>query len=320
MNSLVPSFLAREGVSLFHGTNYALPVLGHSRTVVTIHDIAFVRVPRAFSLLHRTYLRSLVSLGVRRADHVVVGSEATRDDLVQMGVVGLGRMSVIHHGVDECYSPCENRGYLRRIRQQFGLPPSYILHVGVVEARKNIETLLKAGTPLVRDGIVDGIVLAGRDGRGSDSVHRTASELGVLDKLHFLGYVPQDMMCGLYGLARALVFPSWFEGFGLPIVEAMACGTPVVASDSSSLPEVAGGAALLFPATEAPALESALRRLLGDPRLQADLRLRGFARAADFSWAESAAQHLAVYRRVLGQGDIRDGAPNEAQGLQGSIS
>ena len=300
MNCLVPRFLVREGVSLFHGTNYALPVLGRNCYVVTIHDIAFVRVPRAFSPLHRGYLRSLVSLGVRRAHHVVVGSEAARDDLVQMGVVDFGRLSVIHHGIDESYAPCEDHSYLARVREQFSLPPRYVLHVGVVEVRKNIETLLRAGAPLVRDGTVDGIVLAGRDGRGSDSVRRTASELGVLDKIRFLGYVPQHMMCGLYSLAHALVFPSWFEGFGLPIIEAMACGTPVVASDSSSLPEVAGGAALLFPAGEAPALENALRRLLGDPGLHANLRLRGLARATDFSWARSAAQHLEVYRRVLG--------------------
>jgi glycosyltransferase involved in cell wall biosynthesis len=124
------------------------------------------------------------------------------------------------------------------------------------------------------------------------------------------------MMCGLYSLAQALVFPSWFEGFGLPIIEAMACGTPVVASDSSSLPEVAGGAALLFPAAEAPALENALRRLLGDPGLHADLRLRGFARAADFSWARSAAQHLQVYRRILGQGCMQEVAPSGICGLR----
>ena len=316
MNGYVPRFLAHEGVSLFHGTNYALPALGRCRHVVNIHDISFVRVPRAFSLLHRSYLRSMVSLGVRRADHVIVGSESARNDLVRMGGVESSSLSVIHHGIDECYAPCEDRDYLTRVREQFSLPPRYVLHVGVVEARKNIEALLKAGAPLVRDGTVDEIVLAGRDGRGSDSVRRTASELGVLDKIRFLGYVPQHLMCGLYNLARVLVLPSWFEGFGLPIIEAMACGTPVAASDSSSLPEVAGGAALLFPAAEPPALENALRRLLGDPGLHADLRLRGLARAADFSWARSASQHLEVYRLVLGQDEPREAVSSEVRGSQ----
>jgi glycosyltransferase involved in cell wall biosynthesis len=316
MNCLVPRFLAREGVSLFHGTNYALPALGRSRYVLTIHDIAFVRVPRAFSPFHGRYLRSLVSLGARRADHVVVGSAAARDDLVHMGAVDLGRLSVIHHGIDERYALCNDHAYLARVREQFSLPPRYILHVGVVEARKNIETLLKACAPLVREGAVDGIVLVGRDGRGSDSVRRAACELGVFDRTHFLGYVPQHMMCGIYTLAQAFVFPSWFEGFGLPIIEAMACGIPVVASDSSSLPEVAGGAALLFPAAEAHALAIVLRRLLGDPGLQADLRVRGLARAADFSWARSAARHLQVYRRVLGRDELREAASSGARASQ----
>jgi glycosyltransferase involved in cell wall biosynthesis len=316
MNCLVPRFLAGRGISLFHGTNYALPTFGRSRYVVTIHDIAFIRVPKTFSLLHRNYLRSLVSMGVQRADHVVVGSEAARSDLVQMVGVESSALSVIHHGIDECYAFCEDHGYLTRVREQLGLPSRYILHVGVVEARKNIETLLRAAAPIIRDGTVDGVVLAGRDGRGADSVRRIASELGVLDNVHFLGYVPQYMMCGLYNLAQVLVFPSLFEGFGLPIIEAMACGTPVVASDSSSLPEVSGGAAFLFPAAEAPALENALRRLLGDPGLHTDLRLRGFARAAAFSWARSAAQHLQVYRRVLGQGCMQKAAPSGTCGLR----
>ncbi len=300
MNFIVPGYLAREKVALFHGTNFALPALGCGRYVVTIHDLAFVRVPAAFSLLHRTYLRSLVWLGVRRADHVIVGSVAARNDLVELGGGDSCPLSVIHHGIDECYAPSDDIPYLTCVREQLGLPSRYILHVGVMEARKSIETLLKAGVPLIRDGIVDGIVLAGRDGPGSDLVRRTAAESTVSSKIHFLRYVPQQLMRGLYNLARVVVYPSRFEGFGLPVLEAMACGTPVVASDASSLPEVAGGAALLFPAADVTALESALRRLLGDARLRADLRLRGFARVADFSWARSAAQHIEVYRRVLG--------------------
>jgi glycosyltransferase involved in cell wall biosynthesis len=301
MNCLVPSLLAREGVGLFHGTNYALPVLGHCRRVLTIHDIAFVRVPSAFSPLHRNYLRLLASTGARIADHVVVGSQAAKIDLVQLWRLESRDLSVIHHGVDECYAVCEDQGYLARVREQLRLPERFLLHVGAMEVRKDIQTLLRAGAQMIRDGAVDGIVLAGRDGPGADSVRRVASSLGVRDKIHFLGYVPQQMMRGLYSLALALVFPSRFEGFGLPIIEAMACGTPVVASDSSSLPEVAGGAALLFPTANDAALGSALRHLLGDARLRGDLRLRGLARATDFSWARSAAQHIEVYRSVLDQ-------------------
>jgi glycosyltransferase involved in cell wall biosynthesis len=181
------------------------------------------------------------------------------------------------------------------------LPERFILHVGAVETKKNIDTLLRAGSSLVREGLVDGIVLAGRDGRGAVAVRRTAARLGVLEKTHFLGYVPLEKMPGLYSLAQVLVYPSWYEGFGLPIVESMACGTPVIASDSSSLPEVAGGAAVLFPPDSVGALEGALGRVLSDRRLRGDLRERGLARAACFSWDSSARRHLEVYRRALGE-------------------
>jgi glycosyltransferase involved in cell wall biosynthesis len=299
MNCLVSRFLAREGVNLFHGTNYALPALGRVRYVVTIHDIAFVRVPETFSLFHRSYLRSLVSLGVRRANHIVVGSEAARGDLVRLGGVDVGRLSVIHHGFDDTYSPCEDNSYLTRVREQFKLPPRYLLHVGVIETKKNTETVLKACAPLIQERVVDEVVLAGRDGRGADSVRRLARQLGFEDRARFLGYVPQDAMRGVYTLARVLVFPSWFEGFGLPVLEAMACGTPVVASDSSSIPEVAGDAALLFPPHSPDALQAALRAVLSDSALRSRLIQRGLSRVRQFSWAESARRHVDVYRRVL---------------------
>ena len=299
MNFLVPRFLVREGVSLFHGTNYAMPVVGRTACVVTVHDIAFVRVPKTFSLLHRSYLRSLVSLGVRRADHVVVGSRAARDDLIQMGGVDLGRLSVIHHGTDEGFSTCNDDSYLTHVRESFGLAPRYVLHVGVVEAKKNIETILRACAPLIQEHCVDEVVLAGRSGRGVESVRLLARQLNLERKVRFLGYVPQDDMRGLYTLASALVFPSWFEGFGLPVLEAMACGTPVVASNSSSLPEVVGDAALLFPPESSDALRVALSRVLSDAVLRSRLIANGFSRAREFSWDESARKHMNVYRRVL---------------------
>ena len=302
MSYHVARFLKREGVSLFHGTNYSVPATGHCRYVATIHDVAFMRVPRTFSPVHRKYLRSQVALSVRRADHIVVGSEAARGDLVQLAGVGLDRMTVIHHGVDDCYSVCTDQSYLTGVRSRFGLPERYILYVGAIEAKKNIEALLGASVPLVREGVVDGIVLAGPDGRRADGIRKLAAELGLEGRARFLGYVPQDSMRGLYGLARVFVFPSWFEGFGLPVLEAMACGTPVIVSDSSSLPEVAGGAAVLFPPAAQNELESALRRVLSDPSLRAGLIERGLARASEFSWAASAARHLDVYRRVLRDG------------------
>ena len=299
MNFHVARFLGQEDVILFHGTNYTLPTVGRCRYVATIHDVAFARVPETFSFIHRTYLRSQLALSVLRADLLVVVSDAVRSDLTHLHGVDNGRVAVIHNGVDASYSVCKDRNYLAEVRKQLDLPGRYVLHVGVVEAKKNIEALLKASAPLVREGIVDAVVLAGPDGRQADAIRRLAVELGLANSARFMGHVPQVWMRGLYGLAQVFVFPSWFEGFGLPVLEAMACGTPVIASDSSSLPEVAGGAAVLFPPAAPDALERALRRVLSDSGLRAGLIERGLARVADFSWANSAAEHLEAYRRVL---------------------
>jgi glycosyltransferase involved in cell wall biosynthesis len=300
MNLEVARFIRREGLSLFHGANYALPVSGDCRFVATVHDLAFIRVPKTFSLIHRTYLRSQVALSVRRADHIAVVSRAVRDDLIRLTGVDPRRVTVIHNGVDECYSVCNDQSYLAGVRSRLNLPERYLLYVGAIEAKKNIEALLMAGAPLVHEGLVDAIVLAGADGRRADDIRNLASELRLTGKAVFLGRVAQEAMPGLYGMARAFVFPSWFEGFGLPILESMACGTPVVASNSSSLPEVAGDAAILFPPAAPDVLGRELRRVLTDPSLRANLVDRGLARAAGFSWAASAARHLDLYRAVLG--------------------
>lgn len=301
-NFLVPDLLRREKVDLYHATNYALPATGSCRYVLTVHDIAFIKKPQAFSFVHRRYLISQVELGIRRADWVITGSEAAREDLVREVGIGSDRLSVIHHGIDDRYTASHTREELRNARAELGLPERFVLHVGAVEAKKNIEALLRACSLIAPEGLVDGIVLAGREGRGADSVRRTAASLRLLDTTHFLGYVPLRLMPALYALAQVLVYPSWYEGFGLPVLEAMACGTPVIASDSSSLPEVAGGAAVLFPPGSAVALEGALRGVLQDSQLRDDLRERGLARAACFSWDSSARRHLEIYRRALGTG------------------
>ena len=191
------------------------------------------------------------------------------------------------------------------IRSQFDLPERFALHVGVVETRKNIEVLLKAGAGLLAENLLDVIVLAGMDGRGSDAVRRTVAELRIEGRVRFLGYVPQVAMHGLYSLARVFVMPSWYEGFGMPVLEAMACGTPVIASCVSSLPEVVGDGALLVSPDDTAGLEQALRSLLTDSRLWSEMKEKGLNRVREFNWNKSAVKHLDVYRQVLEEGARR---------------
>jgi glycosyltransferase involved in cell wall biosynthesis len=188
---------------------------------------------------------------------------------------------------------------LEHARQRLRLPRRFILHVGAIERRKKLETLLAAAVPLLSANLVDEIALAGEEGHGAGEVRRVAVELGIQERVRFLGYVAQELLPALYGLAQVLSLASVYEGFGMPVIEAMACGTPVVTSNVSSLPEVAGDAALMVTPGDVDGLRQALARLLTDVRLRDDLRQRGLARAREFSWESTAAGHLALYRRVL---------------------
>jgi glycosyltransferase involved in cell wall biosynthesis len=301
MNLQLPRALRRERVDLYHGTNFFMPMRETCPTVVTVHDVAFVCVPETFGPVYRRYMRWQVGHSVREADHLIAMTEHAKNDISSLFGIDPARITVTYVGIEERCTASPDVAYLADTGNALHLPDRYLLHVGVVDARKNIETLLRASVEPLRRGLIDGVVLAGKDSRGADSVRTTAHNLGIEDRVRFLGYVDQHWMVGVYHLARLLVFPSWFEGFGVPVIEAMACGTPVVASNASAVPEVAGDAAILFPPADAAALERALIDVLSQPELHAELRRRGLARAAKFTWNEAAAKHVEVYRQVLEQ-------------------
>jgi len=300
LNTLVPSYLKRNGVSLYHGTNSVVPLLPPCRVVCSVHDLSFVGLPGRYGPVYRSYMRAQVRIALGRSDVVISGSDSARNDLA--GALGIARddVVVIHHGVGDEFRIGHDHGYLRRVRGQFDLPERYILHVGIVEVKKGIDTLLEASAGVICSGLADAVVIAGRDGLGAREIRDRACQLGLSDRAMFLGFVPQDLLPGLYSSASVVVFSSRYEGFGLPVLEGMASGVPVIAANTSSIPEVAGDAAILFPAGDAGRLADALRAVLGCAQLRLDLVRRGMARVKQFSWEESAAKHVAVYRRVLG--------------------
>jgi glycosyltransferase involved in cell wall biosynthesis len=300
LNTLVPLYIRQNGIALFHGTNSVIPLLPSCRAVCTVHDVSFVEVPNAYGPVYRSYMRAQVHFALRRADVVVSGSCSARKDMTELLHISGDKVVVIHHGVGEEFRAEHDDSYLRRVRSQFELPKRYILHVGIVEVKKGIDTLLQASASVIRAGLADAVVIAGRDGFGSREIRGLAYDLGLGDKVSFLGFVPQELLPGLYALASAVAFSSRYEGFGLPVLEAMASGVPVVASESSSIPEVAGDAAILVPLGDAGKLVEALRSVLGSAELSAELRRRGLSRVKQFTWTESAARHVAVYRQILG--------------------
>jgi glycosyltransferase involved in cell wall biosynthesis len=288
------------------------------RTVVTIHDMGYLHFPESHTAAQRRYLRLSTSWSARAASRLIAISGATRDDLVRYAGARPDKISVIHHGVSPRFRPIEDRDMIAAAQAKYGITPPYFLYVGTIQPRKNLVRLLEAFASATRDwGVGTGniapnpqspipnpqLVIAGKRGWLTEQIERQSAQLFGAGSaaVCFTGYVADDDLPALLSGALAFVFPSLYEGFGMPILEAMACGAPVLASATSSLPEVAGAlaspaelAALLVDPDDTAAIADGLARLAGDAALRADLRRRGIARAAQFTWERCAEQTLAV--------------------------
>lgn len=278
-----PATIRRIRPDVYFGPAGAMPLgrLG-CPSVITMHDLAIYRNPRWFPGRQPLSTRLVVPRSVLRADVVISVSENTARDIVGIFGIDRSRIQVVPHGISPKFHPMSGEERAQA-RERLRLPERFILFVGTIEPRKNLGTLLDAWV-LMRDR--PDLVVVGSWGWNYEALRDKMARLG--PKLHHLGSVDPDELPALYNLARALAHPAWYEGFGLPPLEAMACGTPAVVSDRSSLPEVVGDAALVVPADQPDAWRKALERVTGDMELAADLRHRGILRAAQFSWDRAA--------------------------------
>ena len=275
---------------------HVLPLLHPPRSVVTIHDLGYLYFPQAHTTSSRLYLDRFTRFSARRASRVIAVSQATRRDLIRHYNLDPARITVIHHGYDhQRYQPITDLALRQTARQHYGIGPGrFLLYVGTLQPRKNLERLMDAFEALIADPQFDDLklVLCGRPGWLSEPIVARAARLEATrpGRVVLTGYLADDHLPVLLSEASGFVFPSLYEGFGMPVLEAMACGCPVVCSNSSSLPEVAGEAALYHHPLDTAALTDALRRLLTQPALAADLRQRGLQQASRFSWERCAAQ------------------------------
>ncbi len=286
---------------LFHATEHLLLPLRSIPTIFTVHDLIFRRLPAHHKPLNRWYLNLTMPLYCRRATHVIAISECTRRDLVAAYDVPPEKITVVHEAADPVFRPATPE-HVARVCARYDLPDRYLLFVGTIEPRKNLTRLLAAFETLLAEGLTDRLVIVGRRGWLYGDFFARLGRSPARDAVIFPGYVPDADLPALYAGAQALAFPSLYEGFGLPVLEAMACGTAVACSDASSLPEIAGDAALLFDPDEIESIIDTLRRLLLDAALRADLRRRGFEQAGRFSWGRVADETRSVYDAVL-EGD-----------------
>jgi glycosyltransferase involved in cell wall biosynthesis len=291
-----PADLLTGTVDLFHSPDYLLPPLRHGKKVVTVHDLSFLRHPEAAEPSLCAYLCASVPRSVRKADFVLGDSESTRQDVIELLGIDGDRVEVVYPGVGQAFRVIEDQRHLAMVRELYGLGRPFILNVGTLEPRKNLVTLLNAYAALRQHGVEHRLVIAGGRGWLYDGVFQRVKELSLEGDVLFLGYVVEEHLPALYGLSDLLVFPSLYEGFGLPPLEAMACGTPVITSDNSSLPEVVGEAGLMVPAQDQDALAEAMAMVLADSGLRKDLVRKGLSRATQFTWQAAGEKLLAIYQ------------------------
>lgn len=288
------------GVDLFHSPDFTLPPVWRARTLVTVHDLSFLRVPDCFPDGLLRYLETAVPRAVRRADHVIADSHCTRRDLMELLDTPAAKITVIRCGVEPRFRPMTtetDHERLAAVHRKYDLPERFILSVGTVQPRKNLGRLIEAFLMFHARCPAHnwGLVIAGGKGWLYEGIFERVRALGLEGRVHFLGFVDDADLPALYNLATLFAFPSLYEGFGLPPLEAMACGVPVVCSDTSSLPEVVGDAALTVDPLDVAGLAEAMCRVMEDERLRRALVSRGLARVATFTWPKAAQELLAVY-------------------------
>lgn len=279
-------------VDSFYSPDFVLPPLQpRTRALLTVHDLSFLRHPETFPPALRAYLEQAVPRSVARADHILADSDATRDDLVTLMDVSPDKITTLYGGVSERFTPNVTDDERQRLRTRYGIGDHpYILAVGTVQPRKNYVRLMEACDPIAQQHPLD-LIIVGHPAWLSDPIVAAAEQRA---HVRLIGFLADDDLPALYRQAAAMAFPSVYEGFGFPPLEAMACGTPVVASTASSVPEVVGDAALSVDPYDVPAWTSALTRILDNDELRTRLRAAGLARAATFTWAKTAQQWLSV--------------------------
>jgi glycosyltransferase involved in cell wall biosynthesis len=293
--------LRRRPVDLLH-VQYTSPPLAPCRVVATVHDLSFEHLPGTFKRRSWMQLRLTVRATVRRAAHVIAPSEYTRRDLIETYRLDPERVTAIPLAASPRFRPVEDVLELERVRARYGITREYVLAVGSIQPRKNLSRLVRAYSGLRRErgrSNLPQLVLVGKRAWLYGETLKAVEEEGVGDSVVLTGYVSEGDLPALYSGALCFAYPSYYEGFGLPPLEAMSCGTAVLTGDRTSLPEVVGDAGLTADPFDTGAIARALARLIEDAPLRADLGARGLQRASAFDWRETARMTLQVYRRVM---------------------
>lgn len=291
-----PFVLRRDQPDLLHASAFVAPFFAGRPKVITVYDLSFKLFPEYFRGPNQTYLRMFTQLSLKRATRVIAISNHTRDDVHRLYNVPLDRIDVAAPGVSTRFRPL-SREVVEAFRRDKQLPERFFLYVGTLEPRKNLDRLIDAFAQLTDQ--TARLIFVGGKGWMVDSLFAKVKSLGLSDHIAFAGYAPDEDLPLWYNAATAFVYPSTYEGFGIPPLEALACGTATIVSHASSLPQAVGDAALLVDPHDVQAISEALARLWDDAALRAELAQRGIAHARQFTWQATAQATVASYRRAL---------------------
>ncbi len=297
---VLPRLLRKKGVTLFHGPAFMAPPFQNGfRAIATIHDLVAFHHPQTIPSRYAFYMRFLIKLMIRKASAIITDTEFIRHEIIEAFHIDENKIQAVPIAVSELFRPINDQERIDQVKRRYGIKKDYFLHVGNIEPRKNLSSLFEA-CKLIWDKINKDfqLVVVGKKGWLYDDIFATLKKTGIEEGVIFTGYVHEEDIPVLYSGARFFVFPSIYEGFGLPILEAMRCGTPVITSRVSSMPEVAGDAALYVDPFRIEDIAEKILTLAYDGSLQEALRQKGFAQASKFSWVETARKTLKVYEMV----------------------
>lgn len=295
------SSLWRERLDLFHSLHFPVPLLWRHNLVTTIHDLIPLIYPESLpSRMSRIYCYLMMRAAARKSRRVIANSYYTGRDIVRYLKISESKVKVIYEGVNENYHPVQNESRLRKVKERYKTSEKFIFYVGHWKPYKNILRLMRAFHKLkIKTKIPHKLVIGGRKDPNYREIPALARNLGLEDDIIFPGYIPEEDLPILYSAAKLFIFPSLYEGFGLPVLEAMACGVPVVSSNTSSLPEIAGDAAIFVNPCSTEEIAQAMQEVLRDEKLRQKLIQKGLARAKLFAWEKTSRETLQVYEQVL---------------------
>jgi glycosyltransferase involved in cell wall biosynthesis len=289
-------------LDLLHCLHYTMPLAYRGRVVVTFHDMTFFLFPKFHTLPKRYFFRFFIRRSTRKAVALIADSESTRQDAIRLVGLPPEKIFTVRLGVTQEFRHVQDPFILDQARQKYHLPQHFLLFVGMLEPRKNLPSLLQAYASIASQVQDYQMVIVGRKGWMAEDIQDHARKLGISNRVHFTGYVEQEDLPLIYNMAQVFIYPSVYEGFGLPVLESMACGTPVITYNVSSMPEIVGDSGVLLSQYDTGTLAEALLELINHPDKRQHLSTNGLKRASIFTWDQTAEKTIEIYRRVLSAG------------------